>query len=108
MVTFSVAWNVSIPFLADSTNGSLFVSTGALDFENTSSYAFPIIVRDRAGAVALAPVVVSVLDINEPPVFPATVYNSNLTVQKAARVGTVVTQLNARDPEGTQVCCVVC
>ncbi len=46
---------------------------------------------------------VVVTDVDEPPAFPPSLTASSILVQKAAAAGTMVVQLNARDPEGGPV-----
>jgi hypothetical protein len=100
---FSLQPISTAPFAAVPSNGSVFSTNTSLDFETTSSYSAQLAVRDSAGASVSAPVSITVTDVNEPPVFPASVTAGGLTVQKASRAGTSVLQLNARDPEGTEV-----
>ncbi len=63
---------------------------------------FQISAADPQQAFTAALVSIVVLDVNEPPAFPASLPTS-LTVSKLAEAGYAIVRLNARDPEGTNV-----
>ena len=69
--------------------------------------------RDAQDATTVTFVAVAVLDVNEPPVFPASLATT-LTVSKLATAGYPILRLNVQDPEGTnvrvwlQIKCVCC
>ncbi len=58
--------------------------------------------RDAQDATTVTFVAVAVLDVNEPPVFPASLATT-LTVSKLATAGYPILRLNVQDPEGTNV-----
>ncbi len=74
-------------------------SSGMLDFETNKTYAFMVEAVDRSLLRCNATVIVSVLDVNEPPWWVST--TSNFTVGRNPLIGTVVGNVTARDFENS-------
>ena len=69
-------FSVSSIFSVDSQSGTVRLASairggphGTLDFEAAAAYGFIVAVSDSGGLRTLIPIVVDVLDVNEPPIF---------------------------------------
>jgi hypothetical protein len=67
----------------------------ALDYESVTSYSITISATDGGGLAVVVPVVIAVLDINEPPV----IQNLVFSVLESSPAGALVGNLVARDPD---------
>lgn len=76
---------------------SLF--TQDLDFENNNLYDLSIMVNDPGGLSDTIFLKVNVIDVNESPSITSQIYE----VSENSQVGTFVGQLDASDPEGTDL-----
>ena len=69
------SFDVALPFAIDSFSGLITVN-GSLDFEDVTSYTFPVQAKDvEDGSIALAEVEITVLDINDnhPIILPSSI-----------------------------------
>ncbi len=78
--------NTTALFAVNPTTGRVTVASASLNFEVRSSYLFVTRVTDAAGLFAEAPMSISVLDDNDPPVFAGT----TVSVLENSTVGAVV------------------
>jgi hypothetical protein len=86
-------------FAYDTANGALVVAdTAQLDFESRPRFTLRLELTDDNGLTGLSEVVVSLLDQNEPPFFPAP-QAENVTAPEGAPVGRVLTVFQADDPD---------
>ncbi|NWY15368.1 PCD23 protein, partial [Aphelocoma coerulescens] len=87
-------------FLIDSTRGILATNTG-LDYENTSSYRFLVLLASDHGTPSLnstATVLITVLDVNDnPPVFSSPEYYVH--VKESIPIGSHITEVSAKDSD---------
>ncbi|NXE35713.1 PCD23 protein, partial [Ptilorrhoa leucosticta] len=90
--------NENATFLIDSARGILATNTG-LDYENTSSYRFLILLASDRGTPSLnstATVLITVLDVNDnPPVFSSPEYHVH--VKESIPIGSHITEVSAKD-----------
>ncbi|NWW59888.1 CELR2 protein, partial [Ifrita kowaldi] len=90
--------NENATFLIDSTRGILATNTG-LDYENTSSYRFLVLLASDRGTPSLnstATVLITVLDVNDsPPVFSSPEYHVH--VKESIPIGSHITEVSAKD-----------
>ncbi|NXC94419.1 PCD23 protein, partial [Certhia familiaris] len=90
--------NENATFLIDSARGILATNTG-LDYENTSSYRFLVLLASDHGTPSLnstATVLVTVLDVNDnPPVFSSPEYHVH--VKESIPIGSHITEVSAKD-----------
>ncbi|NWZ75869.1 PCD23 protein, partial [Poecile atricapillus] len=90
--------NENATFLIDSARGILATNTG-LDFENTPSYRFLVLLASDRGTPSLnstATVLITVLDVNDnPPVFSSPEYHVH--VKESIPIGSHITEVSARD-----------
>ncbi|NWV29369.1 PCD23 protein, partial [Origma solitaria] len=90
--------NENATFLIDSARGILAIHTG-LDYENTSSYRFLVLLASDRGTPSLnstATVLITVLDVNDnPPVFSSPEYHVH--VKESIPIGSHVTEVSAKD-----------
>ncbi|NWT13903.1 PCD23 protein, partial [Vireo altiloquus] len=90
--------NENATFLIDSARGILATNTG-LDYENTSSYRFLVVLASDRGTPSLnstATVLITVLDVNDnPPVFSSPEYHVH--VKESIPIGSHITQVSAKD-----------
>ncbi|NXY56150.1 PCD23 protein, partial [Callaeas wilsoni] len=90
--------NENATFLIDSVRGILATSTG-LDYENTSSYRFLLLLASDRGTPSLnstAMVLITVLDVNDnPPVFSSPEYHVH--VKESIPIGSHITEVSAKD-----------
>ena len=69
------SFDVALPFAIDSFSGLITVN-GSLDFEDVTSYTFPVQAKDvEDGSIALAEVEITVLDVNDnyPIILPSSI-----------------------------------
>ncbi len=90
----------SVPFFLPNPSSGVLTLNGSLDYESTRSYVMRVSARDALSASSTVFVLVNILDVNEPPVFLASL-SAPVRVSKTADVGYEVLRLNAQDPEGT-------
>ncbi|NXR34226.1 PCD23 protein, partial [Zosterops hypoxanthus] len=90
--------NENATFLIDSARGILTTNTG-LDYENTSSYRFLVLLASDRGTPSLnstATVLITVLDVNDnPPVFSSPEYHVH--VKESIPIGSHITEVSAKD-----------
>ncbi|NWX60218.1 PCD23 protein, partial [Promerops cafer] len=90
--------NENATFLIDSARGILATNTG-LDYENTSSYRFLVLLASDRGTPSLnstATVLITVLDVNDnPPVFSSPEYHVH--VKESIPIGSHITEVSAKD-----------
>ncbi|NXQ32054.1 PCD23 protein, partial [Alaudala cheleensis] len=90
--------NENATFLIDSARGILATNTG-LDYENTSSYRFLVLLASDRGTPSLnstATVLITVLDVNDnPPVFSSSEYHVH--VKESIPIGSHITEVSAKD-----------
>ncbi|NXT99548.1 PCD23 protein, partial [Buphagus erythrorhynchus] len=90
--------NEDATFLIDSARGILATNTG-LDYENTSSYRFLVLLASDCGTPSLnstATVLITVLDVNDnPPVFSSPEYYVH--VKESIPIGSHITEVSAKD-----------
>ncbi|NWR14091.1 PCD23 protein, partial [Emberiza fucata] len=93
-----VSGNENATFLIDSARGILATNTG-LDYENTSSYRFLVLLASDRGTPSLnstATVLITVLDVNDnPPVFSSPEYHVH--VKESIPIGSNITEVSAKD-----------
>ncbi|NWZ01102.1 PCD23 protein, partial [Loxia curvirostra] len=93
-----VSGNENAAFLIDSARGILATNTG-LDYENTSSYRFLVLLASDHGTPSLnstATVLITVLDVNDnPPVFSSPEYHVH--VKESIPIGSHITEISAKD-----------
>ena len=63
---FSVDYEIGRVTLGSSIRGG---PHGTLDFEVSRTYGFMVAVKDSTGLQTLVPILVDILDVNEPPIF---------------------------------------
>ncbi|XP_077779632.1 cadherin-related family member 3-like [Podarcis muralis] len=75
-----------------------------LDFEVTSLYTIPILVRDDKGSSASQTIFVQIVDVNEPPVFTGLLTQPSrapeIYITEDTLQNTGIFRVTARDPEG--------
>ncbi|XP_060127283.1 cadherin-related family member 3-like isoform X2 [Zootoca vivipara] len=75
-----------------------------LDFETTSLYTIPILVRDDKGSLASQTIFVQIVDVNEPPVFTGLLTQPSrapeIYITEDTLQNTGIFRVTARDPEG--------
>ncbi|NXB77281.1 PCD23 protein, partial [Donacobius atricapilla] len=90
--------NENATFLIDSARGILATNTG-LDYENTSSYRFLVLLASDHGTPSLnstATVLITVLDVNDnPPVFSSPEYHVH--VKESIPIGSHIAEVSAED-----------
>ncbi|NWW10990.1 PCD23 protein, partial [Oreocharis arfaki] len=90
--------NENATFLIDSVRGILATNTG-LDYENTSSYRFLVLLASDRGTPSLnstATVLITVLDVNDnPPVFSSPEYHVH--VKESVPIGSHIAEVSAKD-----------
>ncbi|NXW71647.1 PCD23 protein, partial [Hirundo rustica] len=90
--------NENATFLIDSVRGILATNTG-LDYENTSSYRFLVLLASDRGTPSLnstATVLITVLDVNDnPPLFSSPEYHVH--VKESIPIGSHITEVSAND-----------
>ncbi|NXC53077.1 PCD23 protein, partial [Aleadryas rufinucha] len=90
--------NENATFLIDSARGILATNAG-LDYENTSSYRFLVLLASDQGTPSLnstATVLITVLDVNDnPPVFSSPEYHVH--VKESVPIGSHITEVSAKD-----------
>ncbi|NWY76548.1 PCD23 protein, partial [Erithacus rubecula] len=90
--------NENATFLIDSARGILATNTD-LDYENTSSYRFLVLLASDHGMPSLnstATVLITVLDVNDnPPVFSSPEYHVH--VKESIPIGSRITEVSAKD-----------
>ena len=116
------------PFTLSSVAASTIVVSGAVDYESQAVYSLTVFVTDSRSAPVPAYLTLNVIDVNEPPAFPAAVYTQTFKVAatrpicaappccaahvyhfdpeqvpKASTAGQEVLRINAADPESTHV-----
>lgn len=79
-----------------SIEGAQLVASIVTDFENRKTYSIRIRVTDRGGLTFDKPFIITVSDMNETP----EVENLSVTVDENTGNGTIITTVNAADPEG--------
>jgi VCBS repeat-containing protein len=89
-------------FTIDSGTGQVSLAAG-VDYELTSSYLLTVVVDDPSGESASALLVVSIVDVDEPPIVTAAVYPAVDDMP----VGTSLGVVPAFDPEGLAVTLVI-
>lgn len=89
----------------DNGDGALIINKG-LDYETNPSYSFTVTVSEadvvqppdsQGSVVTLARVIISVVDVNEPPVFTQTEYN--FQVPEGLHKNKIVGSVSASDPD---------
>jgi hypothetical protein len=98
-VTYSLL-TTGTPFLFATASSAILTVNGSLDFETVRSYVVQVSARDALFANSTVFVVINVVDVDEPPVFPASL-TAPVRVAKSATAGYEIVRLNAYDPEGT-------
>ena len=95
-VSYSITAGDGGKFSIDASSGEITV-VGTLDHETVSSYALTLRASDGKGGTATASALVTVTDVNEPPVFDAPSYS--FSIGEDAEVGDSVGTVSAADPD---------